>query len=260
LFGFAAMSCATFRELLDLSMRYFSLTMLNIDVKVFEGAESCLLEFVVDQLPADVRAFFLERDVASIVMTVSDFALPVVARYADQMAVEATLDKDIVAPLLELLPGGNREFGRAHNRLYFPRAMFDEPLPQADSHTLQMCMAQCDVLMQRNEQRRGITAVVRSKLFRESGRFPSLPEVAAELDVHPRTLRRQLADEGTSFRALLNEARSTLAVDLLRNVGLTVDEVSKRLGYTDTSTFCHAFKRWHGVPPSAYPRGATASR
>jgi AraC-like DNA-binding protein len=260
LFGFAAMSCATFRELLDLSMRYFSLTMLNIDVKVFEGAESCLLEFVVDQLPADVRAFFLERDVASIVMTVSDFALPVVARYADQMAVEATLDKDIVAPLLELLPGGNREFGRAHNRLYFPRAMFDEPLPQADSHTLQMCMAQCDVLMQRNEQRRGITAVVRSKLFRESGRFPSLPEVAAELDVHPRTLRRQLADEGTSFRALLNEARSTLAVDLLRNVGLTVDEVSERLGYTDTSTFCHAFKRWHGVPPSAYPRGATASR
>jgi AraC-like DNA-binding protein len=132
--------------------------------------------------------------------------------------------------------------------------MFDEPLPQADSHTLQMCVAQCDVLMQRNEQRRGITAVVRSKLFRESGRFPTLPEVAAELDVHPRTLRRQLAEERTSFRALLNEARSTLAVDLLRNVGLTVDEVSKRLGYTDSSTFCHAFKRWHGLPPSAYPR------
>jgi hypothetical protein len=32
-------------------MRYFSLTMLNIDIKFFEGAESCLLEFVVDHLP-----------------------------------------------------------------------------------------------------------------------------------------------------------------------------------------------------------------
>jgi AraC-like DNA-binding protein len=254
LFGFAAMSCATFRELFDVSMRYFSLTMLNIDVKLFEGAESCLLEFEVDHLPADVRGFFLERDVAGIAMTVSDFALPVVARYADQMTVEATLDMEVVAPLLELLPVVSREFGRAHNRLYFPRAMFDEPLPQADSHTLQMCIAQCDVLMQRNEQRRGITAVVRSKLFRESGRFPTLPEMAAELDVHPRTLRRQLAEEGTSFRALLNAARSALAVDLLCNVGLTVEEVSNRLGYTDTSTFCHAFKRWHGVPPSAYPR------
>jgi AraC-like DNA-binding protein len=254
LFGFAAMSCATFRELLDVSMRYLSLTMLNIDVKLFEGADSCLLEFVVDHLPADVRGFFLERDVAGIVMTVREFALPVVARYADQVTIEATLDKEVVAPLLELLPVVNREFGRAHNRLHFPRAMFDEPLPQADSHTLQMCIAQCDVLMQRNEQRRGITAVVRSKLFRESGRFPTLPQMAAELDVHPRTLRRQLAEEGTSFRALLNEARSTLAVDLLCNVGLTVDEVSRRLGYTDTSTFCHAFKRWHGVAPSAYPR------
>jgi len=255
LFGFAAMSCATFRELLDVSMRYFSLTMLNIDVKVFEGAESCLLEFVVDQLPLDVRAFYLERDVASIVMTTSDFALPVVARYADQISMEATLDQGVVAPLLALMPMVKPEFARAHNRLYFPRAMLDEPLPQADRHTLDTCLAQCDVLMQRNEQRRGITAVVRSKLFRESGRFSTLPEVATELDVHPRTLRRQLADEGTSFRALLNEARSTLAVDLLCNVGLTVEEVSKRLGYTDTSTFCHAFKRWHGMPPGAYPRG-----
>jgi AraC-like DNA-binding protein len=254
LFGFAAMSCATFRELFDVSMRYFSLTMLNIDVKLFEGADDCLLEFQVDHLPADVRRFFLERDVAGIVITVSDFALSVVAGYADRVTVEATLDEQTVAPLLQLLPVVNREFGRAHNRLHFPRAMFDEPLPQADSHTLKMCVAQCDLLMQRSEQRRGITAVVRSKLFRESGRFPALPELAAELDVHPRTLRRQLADEGTSFRALLNEARSTLAVDLLCNVGLTVDEVSKRLGYTDTSTFCHAFKRWHGVPPSAYRR------
>jgi AraC-like DNA-binding protein len=254
LLGFAAMSCATFRELLDISMRYFSLTMLNIDVKLFEGADTCLLEFQLDHLPTDVCSFFLERDVASIVVTVSEFALPVVARYANQLSVEATLDKETVAPLLELLPVVNREFGRAHNRVYFPRAMFDEPLPQADSHTLQMCIAQCDVLMQRNEQRRGITAVVRSKLFRESGRFPSLPDMAAELDVHPRTLRRQLGDEGTSFRALVNEARSTLAVDLLCNVGLTVEEASKRLGYTDTSTFCHAFKRWHGIPPSAYPR------
>jgi AraC-like DNA-binding protein len=115
-------------------------------------------------------------------------------------------------------------------------------------------VAQCDVLMQRNEQRRGITAMVRSKLFRESGRFPALPELAAELDVHPSTLRRRLAEEHTSFRALLNEARSTLAVDLPRNVGLTVEEVSKRLGYTDTSTFCHAFKRWYGLPPSEYLR------
>ncbi|WP_396921927.1 AraC family transcriptional regulator ligand-binding domain-containing protein [Mycolicibacterium sp.] len=252
LFGFAAMSCATFRELFGISMRYFALTMLNIGIKLFEGADSCLLEFEVDHLPADVQVFFLERDVAGIVMTTREFALPVITRYADQVRVEASLDPDAVSGLLALLPVVDRTFGRTYNRLHFPRAMFDEPLPAADRHTLQMCVAQCEVLMQRHERRRGITAVVRSKLFRDSGAFPALPDVAAELDMHPRTLRRRLAEENTSFRDLVNEARSALAVDLLCNVGLTVEEVSRRLGYTETSTFCHAFKRWHGMPPSAF--------
>jgi AraC-like DNA-binding protein len=257
LLGFAAMSCATLREMFDIDMRYFSLTTLHIDLKLFDGVQDCMLELNVDHLPEDVRRFFIERDLAAIVSTVGAFAYEVVERYADKVTAEVSLDKDVLSPLLTLVPVENIAFERAHTRLHFPRAMFDEPLPQADPHTLELCMAQCDVLMQRNERRRGITAVVRSKLFRNSGGFPSLPEVAAELDVHPRTLRRQLSEEGTSFRALLNEARSTLAVDLLCNVGLTVDEASKRLGYTDTSTFCHAFKRWHGVPPSGYPRPAT---
>ena len=163
------------RELFGIAMRYFSLTMLNIDIKLFEGAQSCLLELNDDHLPADVRGFFLERDVASIASTVSEFALPLLASYADQVTAEVVLDRGVLTPLLALLPVENIEFGCAHNRLHAPRAILDEPLPQADSHTLSMCISQCDVLMQRNEQRRGITAVVRSKLFREPGHFPRCP-------------------------------------------------------------------------------------
>jgi AraC-like DNA-binding protein len=254
LLGFAAMSCANLREMFDIDMRYFSLTMLHIDLQLFECAEDCVLELNVDHLPADVRRFFIERDLAGIVATVADFAYAVVEQYAAQVTAEVTVEKEVLDPLMTLVPVQNISFDRAHNRLHFPRAMFDEPLPQADKHTLELCVAQCDVLMQRNEQRRGITAMVRSKLFRDSGVFPTLPDVAAELDVHPRTLRRQLAEESTSFRDLLNEARSTLALDLLGDVGLSVEQVSKRLGYTDTSTFSHAFKRWHGAPPSAFLR------
>src|ERR1700756_4481407 len=92
---------------------------------------------------------------------------------------------------------------------------------QADRHTLEMCMAQCDVLMQSSERRRGITALVRSKLFRDSGVFPTLPDVADELGIHPRTLRRRLAEEGTSFRSLLNEARSTVAIAFFCHAGGT---------------------------------------
>jgi len=252
LMGFAVMSCGTLRELLTIAMRYFALTMLHIDIALFEGADECMLELDADHLPADVRRFFIERDIASIIATTTGFVLPVVARHADRVSADVAIDEDVLRPLLELIPFDNVAFGRAHNRLHFPRAMLDEPLPQADPHTLAVCIGQCDVLMQRNERRRGITAVVRTKLFRDCGRFPTLPEIAAELDMHPRTLRRRLADEGTSFRDLLGEARSALAVDLLCNVGLTVEDVSTRLGYTDPATFSHAFKRWHGTAPGAY--------
>jgi AraC-like DNA-binding protein len=254
LFGFAVMSCGTLRELFSIAMRYFALTMMHIDLTLFETAEDCVIELDAGHLPADVRGFFIERDIAGIIATTMSFALPVAEKYAEEVSAELAVDEELLRPLLELVPVHDVAFGRAHNRLHFPRAMFDEPLLQADRHTLEMCMAQCDVLMQRSEQRRGITGLVRTKLFRDSGLFPTLPDVAAELDIHPRTLRRRLAEEGTSFRALLNEARSTVAVDLLRNVGLTVEEVSTRLGYTEVSTFSHAFKRWYGVAPSAHSR------
>jgi AraC-like DNA-binding protein len=254
LFGFAVMSCGTLRELFSIAMRYFALTTMHIRLTLFETAEDCVIELDADHLPADVQGFFIERDIAGIIATTTAFALPVAEKYADEVSAELAVDAELLRPLLELVPVHDVAFGRAHNRLHFPRAMFDEPLPQADPHTLEMCMAQCDLLMQSGERRRGITALVRSKLFRDSGVFPTLPDVAEELDIHPRTLRRRLAEEGTSFRALLNEARSAVAVDLLRNVGLTVEEVSTRLGYTEVSTFSHAFKRWYDVAPSAYSR------
>ena len=254
LFGFAVMSCGTLRELFSIAMRYFALTTMHIHLTLFETAEECVIELDASHLPADVQGFFIERDIAGIITTTMTFALPVAEKYAEEVSAELAVDEQLLRPLLELGPVHDVAFGRAHNRLHFPRAMFDEPLPQADRHTLEMCMAQCDVLMQSTERRRGITALVRTKLFRDSGLFPTLPDVADELDIHPRTLRRRLAAEGTSFQALLTEARSTLAVDLLRNVGLTVEEVSTRLGYTEVSTFSHAFKRWYGVAPSAYSR------
>lgn len=254
LFGFAVMSCGTLRELLSIAMRYFALTTMHIGITFLETADACLIELDASHLPDDVRTFFIERDIAGILTTTTSFAMSVAEKYADQVSAELAIDEELLRPLLGVIPVHDVAFGRAHNRLHFPRAMFDEPLPQADRHTLEMCIAQCDVLMQRNEQRRGITALVRTKLFRDSGSFPTLSDIAGELDMHPRTLRRRLADEGTSFRDLLNEARSAVAVDLLCNVGLTVDEVSRRLGYTEVSTFSHAFKRWYGVAPSGYSR------
>jgi len=71
-----------------------------------------------------------------------------------------------------------------------------------------------------------------------------MDQVAAELRVTSRTLRRRLQAEGSSYRGLLDELRQTLAEELMGTAGLKVDEVAVRLGYSEAASFLHARKRW----------------
>ena len=84
--------------------------------------------------------------------------------------------------------------------------------------------------------------------------MPSFDAVAASLHMHARTLRRRLAEEGNTFRALTNDVRATLATELVSQVGLTVEQVARRLGYAETAAFNHAFSRWFGIAPNEYRR------
>jgi AraC-like DNA-binding protein len=69
-----------------------------------------------------------------------------------------------------------------------------------------------------------------------------------------RTLKRRLADQGTSFSALLDEVRRDRATLLLRAGELSVDEIGARLGYSDPANFARAFRRWTGSSPRAFRR------
>jgi AraC-like DNA-binding protein len=68
-------------------------------------------------------------------------------------------------------------------------------------------------------------------------------------------LRRRLVDEGTSFRALVDEVTMTFAEEMLDDPTLSVDDIAARLGYSDGSSLTRAFVRVHGVPPRRFRRG-----
>jgi AraC-like DNA-binding protein len=67
-----------------------------------------------------------------------------------------------------------------------------------------------------------------------------------------RNLQRHLAEEGTSFKELLTEARVTLGRNYVGEGRLSVTEIAFVLGFADTSTFSRAFKRWTGMSPREY--------
>jgi AraC-like DNA-binding protein len=83
---------------------------------------------------------------------------------------------------------------------------------------------------------------------------PSI-ELAAEIaGLSPRTLRRRLADEGTSWRRIVDDARLEACDRLLRDPGRSLGEIAAELGYSDQANMSRAFRRWTGECPSAYRR------
>jgi AraC-like DNA-binding protein len=255
MFGFAAMASGTLRELISVGLRFFSLSTLHVSVHLSEGATRCEIVLDAGHLPDDVRRFFVERDIAGIVATVPAFVHPLLARHAAQIHVELAAREEYLRPLLDTVDIRHVVFNDSErSTIRLPRAMLDEPLPQADPHTLAVCVAQCEQILQRRRRHRGLSARVRSQLLAAPGEMPGLDAVAAALHVHPRTLRRRLAEEGTSFRALTNDVRATLATELLSQVGLSVEQVARRLGYAETSAFNHAFSRWFGLAPNEFRR------
>jgi AraC-like DNA-binding protein len=81
-----------------------------------------------------------------------------------------------------------------------------------------------------------------------------MPEIAAGLGQHPRSLRRALEREGTTFTALRDEVRVTMGRELLSLTPLHVGDIAQALGFADISAFTHAFTLRSGIAPTKWRR------
>lgn len=76
--------------------------------------------------------------------------------------------------------------------------------------------------------------------------------VAEQMGMNVRTLHRKLADESTSYQDILDLLRQELAVQYLSNTELSVEEVARRLGFTESRSFIRYFKTFNGMTPGEY--------
>lgn len=77
-------------------------------------------------------------------------------------------------------------------------------------------------------------------------------DIAAALYMSERNLQRKLAERKTSYKKILDEVRSELARGYINDARLSINEITYLLGFSEQANFTRAFKRWHGVAPSAY--------
>ncbi|MAA72108.1 MAG: hypothetical protein CL679_10345 [Bermanella sp.] len=81
---------------------------------------------------------------------------------------------------------------------------------------------------------------------------PNFDMIANAFNISGRTLRRQLAEAGTSFQKLLDNQRRQYAINCLQNSQMSTEDIAEALGFSDVANFRHAFKKWVGLSPAMY--------
>lgn len=87
----------------------------------------------------------------------------------------------------------------------------------------------------------------------------TLADIADTLHVSERTLQRQLSQEGTSFRQLMDDVKKEAARRSILGKQTSVSEIAFALGFNDSGNFSRAFKRWFGCAPHIYRQQSLAT-
>lgn len=144
------------------------------------------------------------------------------------------------------------EFDCAINEVCFDPAMLALPIPDANAALCAFFERYAHEKLSQLPERTGIIERLRALIRR---RLPEsevkLDDLATCLHMSARTLQRRLGEEGTSLQAELDEVRRQQALYFLEG-GTAIAELSWLLGYSNSSAFHHAFRRWTGTSPEAW--------
>lgn len=83
----------------------------------------------------------------------------------------------------------------------------------------------------------------------------NIDDIAAQLHMTARTLRRRLTAEGSGFQHLKDGLRRDQAINLLADTRYNIAEVGQQMGFAKPASFTRAFKQWTGVSPNRYRQG-----
>jgi AraC-like DNA-binding protein len=244
--GAAALVASTMREALQLSIQFMPIvtTALSLRLRVEGRDASLIIEEHADFGPArDSLLLAALVGMTQIGESLSGRRLP---GYAD-----LSVPKPAYADRLQKMDKRVR-FDQPVTRLFFEASMLDTPYKMADPVALAAARDQCERILAAIARTPRVTARVRGMMSRDKGQSPSLRTVASAMHVSPRTLKRQLAAEGTSFSQIEDEERREKAIFLLGSPSLSLKEIADRLGYANLANFSRAFQRWTGHTPGEH--------
>lgn len=160
-----------------------------------------------------------------------------------------------------MFPGAERVFrndGEAVTKcsLTFQRRVMELPIKQTPESLSNFLRQPLLNVMVNDYNQQSWSAKTRAVLRRRLSSIPTLVEVAEELEIHPKKLRRKLESEGIGYGDLKSQLRRDIAIRHLTKSSEAIEQIAYLTGFSETCTFTRAFKRWTGVTPFTYRKRA----
>lgn len=245
--GFLLSTSRNYREAAERAIRYLPLSTAYCSTRAVVQEDEFMAVFDPAGIPEDMREFMLWRDMSTACRLITELGYRQVPIVRIEVTMPTPPDHLHVARHLDLTP----VYGSDRNAVVVALNDADRALPTFDARLLRLLEDQCDALLQ-SLQVAGVSGQVRRELTRPDGLASRLEDVAAALKLTPRTLRRRLDEEGSSFRAEQDACRQKLAAQLLTTSNMKLDELALYLGYSETPSFTRAFRRWYQMSPGMY--------
>jgi AraC-like DNA-binding protein len=244
--GMAILSASTVREGLELAIEFLPVVTTSLGLRLrIEGREaSIIVEERADFGPA--------RDIVLLAILTSLWRIAI--RMTGQCmtgSVDLALPEPPYFAQLGRI-GSHLRFNQPVTRLVFDAALLAVPYKMHDPVALKFARQACTEALDALAGSQRTVSRVRALLNTKRGALPSVVQVAATLHMSPRTLKRVLASEGTSFSLLVQDERRERAMLLLQSRTLSIKDVARSVGYSNVMNFRRAFHRWTGQTPGEH--------
>ncbi|MGH1370799.1 MAG: AraC family transcriptional regulator [Cellvibrionaceae bacterium] len=247
--GYAIASCRSGRDMLRIAQNFYQTTTNLTHSQIqLESAQLIARCEPYHQVKPELYRFLVEEHLACNHKMISDFhgnkhqPVEIHLRYPAP-AYANRYESVFACPII---------FNARSNQAIYPESVLDIVNPSANPVTQQLAVKLCEQLQQQQEQHRGIVNKVRLRIMSQPHCHPSPGEIAQQLGMSERSLRRQLKEQGNSYQQILDDVRAEIAIRYLRDSQLQLEDIAHLLGFSESSSFYRAFKKWTGKAPSSF--------
>lgn len=246
--GAAFMSCKKVADMFDLLIKFINIRFL-FRIELIPGPthtqSTCIIHCASACIPNLV--FHAQCIMAGIFKLIDEALGPV--------NTDITVDfpypePENMAKYQEIFPA-TLNFDKSSLAINFPTSFMEYSLPKHDETSKKMFVNMCENIKQVMEKKKNLAGVI-DEMLDAYDTYPSLEQIAQNLNISGRTLRTRLQKENSSFRKVLSGHRIRRSKNMLINTNINIEVIASMLGYSDAANFNRAFKKDMSISPTAF--------